>query len=204
MGQNTPRYGYTHIPEQEIVRVGGHGRKPKLSEENIKRICRLIREGNYDTTVLAIMGISQDTWYRWLREGEEIADDETGMYDFIFDDSLPPADGAIARDRETLRLQLQFYVEIVKARAQAEANMLRRINTASQTQWQAAAWFLERKFPERWGREKMNATVKVDLSPYVAALNAKNDDTWDDEDKAQLQAALDAEAEADTDKGTPG
>ena len=37
---------------------------------------------------------------------------------------------------------------------------------AGEGNWQAAAWWLERRFPERWGRrERVDATVRGGVAP---------------------------------------
>jgi len=42
---------------------------------------------------------------------------------------------------------------VEKAQAGAEMTSIALINRASEMQWQAAAWRLERKHPDRWGRK---------------------------------------------------
>jgi hypothetical protein len=42
--------------------------------------------------------------------------------------------------------------EIEAARAEAEVRGIARIATAASENWQAAAWLLERQYPDRWGR----------------------------------------------------
>ena len=49
---------------------------------------------------------------------------------------------------------LEFSDAVKKGLAQGEYRDLRTILTASGSAWQAAAWRLERRFPERWGSEK--------------------------------------------------
>jgi len=46
----------------------------------------------------------------------------------------------------------QYFKEIMQARAFAEADNVLVIRNASRDTWQAAAWWLERTFPDRWGR----------------------------------------------------
>jgi hypothetical protein len=46
----------------------------------------------------------------------------------------------------------EFSEAVDAARAEAEAAMVSEVRTASVKHWQAAAWWLERSFPRRWGR----------------------------------------------------
>ena len=41
--------------------------------------------------------------------------------------------------------------------AQAEARAVLLLHRASQRDWRASAWWLERRYPERWGAERMRA-----------------------------------------------
>lgn len=60
------------------------------------------------------------------------------------------------------------YVEFAKkvdaALGEAEARDVQTILLASKEQWQAAAWRLERRFPERWSRnDRVRVDGKVDV-----------------------------------------
>jgi hypothetical protein len=56
----------------------------------------------------------------------------------------------------------EFCEAVKKAEAEAEAAAVVQIKTAaSNGTWQAAAWFLERKFKDRWARtDKLEGTVQ--------------------------------------------
>jgi transposase len=110
------------------------GRKSKLTPQLIKDAVKLLKGGSYVSTVCEFIGIDPSTWYRWMREGKKA---KSG-------------------------LKSQFYHAIKKADAEAEIRMvtdIQKIANENQT-WQALAWMLERKYPERWGRrEKFSADV---------------------------------------------
>jgi len=107
-------------------------RKRKLTKELIKEAYKLVAAGNYDKDVYPILGIDKSTWYRWLSEGETA---KSG-------------------------LKKEFYDTIKKAEKDAIARNVALIQRAAQDgNWQAAAWWLERKYFEDWGRKD-----KVDLS----------------------------------------
>lgn len=98
--------------------------KLKLTPERQTTICDLVRAGNDLSVAAACAGISRSTLFGWLRHGEA---EESGVY----------------RD---------FTDALRQAEAEAEAEMLTRIRTAALDTWQAAAWYLERRHPDRWGR----------------------------------------------------
>lgn len=110
------------------------GRKLKLTPELIKEAENLIKLGNYTEVVCQYLGIHRSTWYKWMQEGENA---NSG-------------------------LKKEFFDTIKSAEAHAEIRNIKNIQTsASEGNWHASAWYLERKFPDRWGRkEKLQADLQ--------------------------------------------
>lgn len=89
------------------------------------------------------------------------------------------ANGKAAESKEAEAAQLtaqegdylQFWRSYKKARAEAELEALGEIWKAARAgTWQAAAWILERRYPERWGRGPRPAEqAERDTSPEAAA-----------------------------------
>jgi len=101
------------------------GRPTKLTPELQERICLAIRAGNYIEVAASFAGIHKDTLYAWLKRGARAS---SGVY-------------------------REFSDALEKALADSEAADVARISKAvEQGHWQAAAWRLERKHPQRWGR----------------------------------------------------
>ncbi|MBN2167605.1 MAG: hypothetical protein JW738_00045 [Actinobacteria bacterium] len=101
------------------------GRRPKLTKELQERICQLISAGNYIKTACQASGISEQTYINWKKWGEKRS---AGIY-------------------------FEFFEAVKKAEATAIARNIAVIQTASRDSWQAAAWWLERKYPKEWGRK---------------------------------------------------
>lgn len=103
------------------------GSTPTLTEELVETLVSTIRAGAYVETAAAFCGISKDTFYRWLRLAES--------------------------DQSTEILSKLSYA-VKKAMAEAELRDINVIDKAAQEGvWQAAAWRLERKYNDRWGRQ---------------------------------------------------
>ena len=98
-------------------------RPTKLTPKLQERIAGFVRAGAYVETAAAAAGVSKVTLYAWLKRG---AADE----------------GPFAA----------FAEAIEEAQALAEMRDLALIGKAAETEWTAAAWRLERKFPDRYGR----------------------------------------------------
>lgn len=119
-------------------------RKTKLTPEVQEKILRHLRIGAYVETAAAAAGISRDTFYDWLKKGAK--------------GKAPYA---------------TFSGAVDQALAESEARDLATILAASKTQWTAAAWRLERRFPDRYGRfdrMKVEGKVEVDGIGLVAKL----------------------------------
>lgn len=100
------------------------GRASKLTPEVQARIVKALEAGCYFDAACEGAGIGESTGYRWLERGEA---GDAGYREF----------------REAVK----------RAEAVAEAGALAAIRSAYQGgTWQAAAWYLERKHPERWGK----------------------------------------------------
>lgn len=117
------------------------GRKSKLTKDLIREASTLIKAGNYTETVCQYLGIHKSTWYRWMAEGEQ-------------------SKGG---------LKAEFYQEVKGAESFAEISFVNIVRKAAQEgNWQAAMTILERKFPDRWGRQDKQ---KVEHSGGVTNRN---------------------------------
>lgn len=96
----------------------------KLTPEIATALLEALRAGNFRQTAARAAGITKRTLSRWLAKGEERPRSRYG----------------------------RFRIEVLRAEQDAEANALRVVITAGPADWRAAAWFLERKYPQRWAR----------------------------------------------------
>jgi hypothetical protein len=96
----------------------------KPTSEIQEKIVSAIVAGNYTETAAIVSGVNKKIFNEWLLKGRK---QKTGIYS-------------------------DFLNAIEKAQAEAEMKDIEIINMAAEKDWQAAAWRLERKFPERWGK----------------------------------------------------
>lgn len=96
----------------------------KLNAEVAAAICEGVALGNYPATAAAAAGIGKTTFEGWLQKGE----------------------------REPDSVYAEFAALVETARAQAESENVAVIKRAAPRTWTAAAWLLERQYPERWGQ----------------------------------------------------
>ena len=116
------------------------GRPPipsKLTPERQDRIVSAVKAGNYLETAARFAGIDPSTLHGWMAKGRtEVASRDNGH------DPDPMQD---------VYVNLLEAVEGAKAEAEVRAvAMIQR--AAADGTWSAAAWYLERSAPYRWGR----------------------------------------------------
>ena len=115
------------------------GRPTKLTPKIQEEILQVIRSGNYIETACAYTGINKSTFYLWLKRGAREKD--------------RVANNPRAKIRKNEKKYVDFSNAVEKALAHAEIRDVAIIGKAAEKEWQAAAWRLERKFPDRWGRK---------------------------------------------------
>jgi hypothetical protein len=105
------------------------GRPSKLTPEVIERICEALRAGNFIEPSCEYAGVSHESYFKWMRRAND-------------DDASP--------------LHLQFKESVTRARSTAEIRNVAMIQRAAQqpNHWTAAAWWLERVAPARWGKQQ--------------------------------------------------
>ena len=125
------------------------GRPTKLTPQVQARIVQAIVGGNDITVAAAYAGIGKTTFYEWLERGRKEAA------------RLAASSRAKPKDSETPFAE--FADAIQKAQADAETRNVALIAKAAQEgTWTAAAWWLERKYPERWGRKDRHEVTGKD------------------------------------------
>ena len=130
-------------------------KKSKLTTARAKRICDALAVGATLQSAAEYAGIHRDTLRHWIQKGERM---HRGIYARLAED-------------------------VYEAQGRAKVAALATIARASKDgDWKAAAWFLERREPEGYGRQD-----KLDVSATVSA-------TIDDTRAAKMLALLSDDA----------
>ena len=138
--------------------------KSKLTKELIEKAVKIVERGNYYKVAIDVLGISEHTWYEWMRQGE------------------------VDTNKGVNSLMAQFFQSIKKAEATAIDRNLSIIQKAAmEGNWQASAWYLERKYPEQWGkRDNVNLTTDKDgFRIEVEYVDGRSDGRTERNDKEQ-------------------
>ncbi len=125
------------------------GRPTKLTDEVAKTFLKAIAHGCYIETACNLVGVSRDTYYGWIERANKAR----------------AKSGKLTKVEQSL---VEFSDSIKKTLAKSELRELEHIVVAGESQWQAAAWRLERRYPDRWGRTRHEVTG-ADGGPVAVA-----------------------------------
>lgn len=118
-------------------------RKLMLNDEMIDQFCDCMSLGLSNVSACELVGVTQDTFYRWLRVAEAYKEhlEEGG------------------ERQEGKEIYLRFSERVTRARRKCEATLARQIQEAVPKDWKAAAYLIERCFPDQWAkRDKVDIT----------------------------------------------
>jgi hypothetical protein len=102
----------------------------RFKKDNIKRLITAISKGATYVLACNYAGISYNTFISWMKKGERQLDNDEEGDDY-----------------------LDFYCSVKKAEGVAVQGWLILIEEAAKNgNWQAAAWKLERRYPNEYGR----------------------------------------------------
>ncbi len=132
-------------PEEPDDAPDSRGRPPLLTPAVQAKLCELLASGVIIKTAAGFVGVSKATIHRWMALGRKKG---SGIY-------------------------RQFRQEVLRALAQAEIREVLVINKAGPKDWRAAAWILERRWPERWGRTTRDRAVEAQDRPSPEQLAAQ-------------------------------
>jgi hypothetical protein len=121
------------------------GRPTKCTPETVAKIVEAVRVGNYAETAARLAGIDDQTYWNWVKAGE--------------------------KGEEPYK---SFLGAVKEAEGEAERAALARVNAGGsgpdQVSWQSAAWYLERKFPKKYGRRDPDKAAQADLDRRLKQL----------------------------------
>jgi transcriptional regulator with XRE-family HTH domain len=120
-----------------------NSRSYKLHEQTVVEAERLAKSGMTREHTARALGIAPSTYSRWLEIGENAEDEE--------------------------KLERKLYDRVLKAEGEAIARNVALVQKAAQDgNWQAAAWWLERRYPNDYARkERLDIQERKNVK-YVA------------------------------------
>lgn len=148
------------------------GRRTDLTPAAQERICEALRAGHYIGTAAALGGITRVTYYDWRRRGEE----EPGSIFADFAEAVRLATvEAEERALAVVEKAANGYEEVASEEGvDVDGKTFSKTKRRQMFDWRAAAWFLERKHPLRWGNRQ---DVKHSGSIGTVVIRGVEDET---------------------------
>lgn len=122
-------------------------RPTKLTPETTSKIVEAISIGATYKLACDYANIAYNTFNEWMKAGEQ---EETGK-------------------------KREFYDAVTRAEGAAAVRLLAKIEAAAKEDWRAAAWKLERRYPQSFGRTIQESRVEMHLTiedKIVAGIRA--------------------------------
>lgn len=124
----------------------------KYSEEIIKEIITLIESGATNKEAAILASVSEETFYKWKRS--------------------KLADGAPNPEYHP-----EFPELLKKASIKRKVAMVNRILSAAKKSWQAAAWYLERKYNSEYGRREKHE-IEINPQEEMKKIDKRIKERW--------------------------
>lgn len=129
--------------------------KTKLTKQLTDEVCKALKLGAYVETAAASVGIDRITLHKWLKKGAREADKGQTSIHRSFQEAIQRAFAAAElADLNTISQHADgFFVEKKKTVTYANGTVEKTVERTFRRDWQAAAWRLERKHADRWGKK---------------------------------------------------
>lgn len=142
-----------------------HGRPTKLTPAIQTAIVQAISLGVPTGTAAAYVGITKACFLQWLQRGEGTHPTRPATTRYVDFVAAIEKAKAIDETRRIARLEQAArggQVTRVKTTTYPDGRVTREECT-SEPQWTVDAWFLERSYPDRWGRrERMDVRLSIE------------------------------------------
>lgn len=137
------------------------GRPPLLTSELEDKIYKYMAEGNYTSTACQAAGVKYDTFLHWQERAKHYNAWLSTQSDIYIDTDLSDLP-----DHNSDLVYFRFFHRLKTAEALAEVQHVANISVAGKLPqfWAASATYLERKYPDRWGkRDAVDVNVQVGI-----------------------------------------
>ena len=115
-------------------------RKPKLTYRMVEQAIEMKSHGMSNADICRGLGVSETAWYKWLKDPDS-------------------------------KVKVALVEGIKKAESQYKETLLQSIMATAtrekNPQWTAAAWLLERKYPDEYAQTTRRAEVEADEVPKI-------------------------------------
>lgn len=147
-------------------------RRTKLTPETQEKIINALQAGNYFGASCEYAGITERTGYNWLARGRE---------ELEYRENPRVKEGT--ERWKTEEIYVQFFHAVSRASASVEVGTIAKIKQQGDDDWRALAWFMEHRYPDKWGRKVQKTDIgNAGGKPFEVAHTWENLFTRDTDD----------------------
>lgn len=159
------------MAKRKKATVRGRGRPPTINTDKVNRAISAMRLAGYYESAAAAAGVSRDCFRKWMRRGEaELERVKGGTTRSVRKDEQLYVDLVVGMEKAAAEAQLLYLGTI-----RAAGDGLTLTKTVTKTKvvdgttvtettreertvraWQAHAWILERRWPDKWGTNRQD------------------------------------------------
>lgn len=159
------------MPKRKLKRPDHNiKRKRKFTNRNRKLIYEALLTGLPIGKAVELAGLDRSTYYRWMQKGK----DRRYPVHVRFRNHVNRIHAKLELEKiNTIRKVAKGGYELTQTSIKFYKNGRIAVKKTVKTTapcWQAAAWFLERRFPEKYGRKKQSVN---DVAPAESAVQIK-------------------------------
>ncbi len=140
----------------------------KLSPEMMQSFCSALMLGAPRIIACRAAGIKDETANGWYKVGKLTLEGMTPKQ-IAANGTTHPEHAVVKYLDKSIAACQEFYLAVNKAEAQAVITWLEKIEEASEKDWKAAAWKLDRLYPEIFGKQ---LKVKQDITSNGEAISS--------------------------------
>lgn len=118
------------------------GRKTILTPQLQTELLGMLSTGAYIEHACQAASISVANYYNWMNWGEDYAQ-------ALETDEKP---------NPKHRVYFEFFEAVMRVRSRVATRVSGLVLKAAERDWKAGAWWLERSFPEAWGRQRVEVS----------------------------------------------
>lgn len=157
------------------------GRPSKFTPDVRKAIIDGVTAGLTYTHVCRIVGIEYETFNQWRKKGAALLEKDDDGY-FEFSEMLTRAEHQTSLSMmANIRKCAQGY-KLKRSFVNKKGELITYEDDVP-SDWRASAWWLERRYPDEYGRQRIEVTGKDGGAIEVKAYQNFTPDEWDTDDK---------------------
>lgn len=139
-------------------------RPTKLTLDVQKDIIQALEAGNYFDASCEYAGIAASTGYRWMQRGHAELERREN-----------PNVKTGTKQWETEQPFVEFCNAVSRTSAKVEIGVIAQIRTLGKDDWRALAWFMEHRYPTKWGKQYSESKNEVSINTWEELFKRDTD-----------------------------